>query len=290
MKKITLILFAFLGLLVSCEEDLNVKLPGATEKVVIEGSIENGKVAEVLLTKNVPLFSTVTGSNLSDYFILDAQVYVSDGASTDTLTLAIDSSSSLGVVYKGHTVFGVPGHAYYLTVVANGGTYSAVTSIPAPIALDSVWWKADPPNDTLGYAWAHLSEPAGLGNNYRWLAKLPGDRRFIAPYGATSEDKFIDGKSFDFAYNKGYDATNPDNTSEAESGVLGYYLPTDTICIKFCTLDRASKDFYITYESSVANNGNPFASPVTILTNISGGALGVWAGFGVTYDTIYPQH
>jgi hypothetical protein len=272
----------------SCEEDLNVTLPGSSNKVVIEGTIENGKYAEVLLTKNIPLFSSLSGTSLSDFYITDASVYVSNGITTDTLSLGIDSASSLGVAYMGHSIIGVPGGTYYLTVIAQGNTYTAVTTIPSPIALDSTWWKPQPPEDSLGYAWAHLSEPAGLGHNYRWFAKRPGDRRFIAPYGATFDDKFIDGKGFDFAYSRGDDPTNPPPQNDPEADrVSGYYLITDTIYVKFCTIDRESKDFFTTFESALGNNGNPFASPVTILTNIKGGGLGVWAGYGVTYDTIY---
>jgi len=289
MKKIIFIALGSLLLMTSCEEDLDVTLPGSSNKVVIEGIIENGRYAQVTLTKNIPLFSSLSGTSLSDFYITDASVYVSDGITTDTLTLGIDSASALGITYTGHSIVGVPGGTYYLTVIANGGTYTAVTTIPSPIALDSTWWKPQPPEDSLGYAWARLSEPAGLGHNYRWFAKRPGDRRFIAPYGATFDDKFIDGKSFEFAYSRGEDPTNPppqQNDPQAERE-RGYYRITDTIYVKFCTIDRESKDFYTTFESALGNNGNPFASPVTILTNIKGGGLGVWAGYGVTYDTIY---
>jgi hypothetical protein len=288
MKKLIYITFGTM-LLSSCAEDLDVTLPGTSNKVVIEGMIENGKYAEVTLTKNIPLFSSLSGTSLSDFYITGASVYVSDGITTDTLTLGIDSASSLGITYKGHSITGVTGRSYFLTVVSDGKTYTAVTTIPAPIALDSTWWQPEPPEDSLGYAWAHLSEPAGPGNNYRWFAKRPGDRRFIAPYGATFDDKFIDGKGFDFSYSRGEDPTNPPPQSEdpQQRRESGYYKITDTIYVKFCTIDREAKDFYTTFESALGNNGNPFASPVTILTNIKGGGLGVWAGYGVTYDTIY---
>jgi hypothetical protein len=122
------------------------------------------------------------------------------------------------------------------------------------------------------------------------LAKRPTkDRRYIAPYGATFDDKLIDGKSFDFAYTKGYDPTDNVNSELNDSDVeRNYYRKTDTIYIKFCSIDKASKEFYTTFENAISNNGNPFASPVTILTNIEGGALGVWCGVGATYDTIMP--
>jgi len=288
--KYRFLLMTTLTLLFSaCTESIDVKLPNADKKIVIEGIIENGKLAEVTITKTIPLFSSVQNTSITDFFITDALVYVTSGGMTDTLRLAIDSASSLGLVYKGSSIIGAVGQSYNLTIVQGGKTFTAVTTIPNPVALDSVWWKAQPPEDTLGYAFAHLSEPAGLGNNYRWYAKLPKDRRFIAPFGATFDDKYVDGVSFDFAYTKGYDPTDSEDTPENDSLNRGYYTNKDTVYIKFCSIDRQSKDFYTTFETALSSNGNPFASPVTILGNINGGALGVWSGFGVTYDTIYPQ-
>jgi hypothetical protein len=289
MKNIFLLTILSLLLFYSCTEKINVTLPNADKKIVIEGNIENGKNPEVIITKSIGLFSSVANTNIDDFYVLDAAVYVSDGAITDTLHLAIDSSSSLGVVYTGNKIIGVPGRVYYLTVKHEGKTYTSYTNIPTPVALDSVWWKPQPPKDTLGFANARLSEPAGLGNNYRWYAKRPRDRRFLAPYGATFDDNYIDGVSFEFAYTKGYDPTDAENTYENDSA-RGYYSKFDTIYIKFCSINRAAKDFYTTFETALGNNGNPFASPVTILSNINGGALGVWAGFGASYDTILPPH
>lgn len=274
----------------ACTEAVDVKLPNSDKKIVIEGSIENGKFPQVIITRTIPLFSSVSGTSATDFYVLDAKVYVSNGIITDTLALAIDSSSALGVVYQGSSIIGIAGQNYSLTVVAaDGNTYKATTTIPYPVALDSVWWKPQPPEDTLGFANARLSEPAGLGNNYRWQAKRPKDRRFIAQNGSTFDDKLIDGKSFEFAYIKPYDPTDNVNTAEADSDVERfYYRKSDTIFIKFSSIDKASKEFYTTFESAVSSNGNPFASPTTIIGNIDNGGLGVWAGMGVTYDTILP--
>jgi hypothetical protein len=273
--------------LYSCTEKIDVKLPSSDKKLVIEGSIENGKYASVIITRTLPLFSSTASTNPNDFYVTDAVVTVSNGITTETLVLGIDSASSLGLVYQGNTIIGTPGGTYFLTVIQEGKTYTASTTIPAPIALDSVWWKEQPPKDSLGYANAKLSEPAGLGNNYRFYAKRPGDRRYLVPYGATWDDKYVDGVSFEFAYTKGYDPTDAEDTYMNDS-TRGYYKNTDTIYIKFCTINKEAKDFYTTFESALSNNGNPFASPVTILTNINGGALGVWAGFGATFDTIMP--
>jgi len=296
MKKIILFSAIASAFFTACTEPIDVQLPSSNKKIVIEGVIENGKIAQVIITRTIPLFSSVSGSTITDLYVLDAKVYVSNGIITDTLMLAIDSFSSIGLVYRHpngrpNPIIGVSGQNYSLRVVtSDGNVYTATTSIPYPIALDSVWWKPQPPEDSLGFANARLSDPVGLGNNYRWYSKRASkDRRFLAPWGATFDDKLVDGKVFDFAYTKAYDPTDSANSIENEIETeRNFYKKSDTIYIKFCTLDKASKDFYNTFEAALSSNGNPFASPTTIIGNIDNGGLGVWSGMGVSYDTILP--
>lgn len=287
MKKLFTLSALSLLSLIGCTEDINLTVLGGEQKIVIEGSIENGKPASVIVTRNSPLSQTV---DFEKILVRDAQVYVSNGTITEALLLETDSAVSAFFVYKGAAVIGVTGQTYYLTVVADGKTFTATTTIPAPIPLDSVWWKPQPPEDSLGYAWAYLSDPPGTGNAYRWFAKRPTkDRRFIAPSGAIFDDKFIDGKGFEFSYNRGDDpAGDPKVLAKEPENEHNFFKKKDTIYIKFCTLDPKASQFYITYENALQSSGNPFASPVTIVSNIKGGGLGVWAGFGVTYDTIMP--
>ncbi len=287
MKKYFYIGISLLALLSSCEEDIKINLPSEGRKVVIEGSIENGKTAEVIITRNNPLFSTISGTSLTDYLILNAKVYVTNGLLTDSLTLFIDSTASIPVLYKGHTIFGTPGQTYNLTVIADGKTFTSTTTIPTPIALDSLWFVQRIPHDSLGlgHIGARLTDPSALGNGYKWYSKRERfDRRFVAPYGSTQDDKFFNGKTFDFFKDAGIDPT------VTPTGEEGYFKIGDTIIVKFCSIDHASTNFYETFEQSVGTNGNPFASPVTILGNITSEGkeqLGIWAGFGASYDTLY---
>ncbi len=66
-----------------------------------------------------------------------------------------------------------------------------------------------------------------------------------------------------------------------------YFKKTDMIFVQFCTIDQNTAKFYTTFEAASQSNGNPFAAPVTTMSNINGG-LGIWAGFACTYDTIRP--
>ncbi|MCE9537973.1 MAG: DUF4249 domain-containing protein, partial [Bacteroidetes bacterium] len=251
MKKIILCSIASLMFLFSCTEDINLNVVGGEKKIVIEGSIENGQYAKVIVTRNSPLSQTI---NVITILVTDAKVYVSNGVITDTLVLSIDSFASFPLVYKGSLLVGVPQQTYYLTVIADGKTYTSITTIPASVALDSVWWQAQPPRDSLGYAWAHLSEPAGYGNAYKWFAKrATEDSRFISPYASSFDDKFIDGKSFDFAYNRGTDP-NDQAVAPPEKEEDGFFKITDTVYIKFCTIDYYTAKFYTTYEAALQTN------------------------------------
>lgn len=267
--------------LFSCTRDITVDLPVPEQKIVVEGYIENGQHAMVTLTKTAAYFAAVDSASLLQYLVTNAIVTVSDGTTSEQLVLTIDTSQYIPVVYKSQNLVGQEGKSYTLTVVVDGKTLTAVTTIPHVVALDSVWFKVQEGKDSLGFAWAHLTDPDTLGNCYRWFAKRIGkDKRFLAPIGSVFEDKFINGKSFDFAYNRGAEP----NTEE-DNGSRGYFGLGDTIAVKFCSIDRAHFDFWRLEETQVSNNGNPFAAPAPLPTNINGG-IGVWGGYAASFDTI----
>lgn len=271
-------------LLTSCEKDITVILPRPEPVIVVEGKIEQGQYPYVILSSSQAYFDPVDSAVIANTIILSGIVIVSDGTTTDTLKLTLDNTFFPPTIYRAENMVGEVGKTYNLTVHAGGKTLTASTTIPTPVALDSTWFKTQPPSDTLGFIWAHLSDPAGLGNNYRWFAKRLGkDVRFVAPIGSVFEDRFINGKKFDFAYNRGAEfnsSADDDNNQER-----GYFKVGDTVVVKFCTIDRPSFEFYRSFETEVSNNGNPFAAPTNIPSNISGG-LGFWGGYGAVYDTV----
>ncbi len=266
----------------SCTKDIKIDLPDPKPKIVVDGRIENGDKPVVILTRNAGYFQPVDSNTLINSIITNALVTVSDGIVTDTLKLQLDLTSIIPLVYKG-AITGQAGKTYTLTVVADGKTLTSTTTIPNPVPLDSIWFKLQPPNDSLGFIWAHLTDPPGRGNAYRWFAKRIGkDAYYIPPLGSAFDDKFIDGKSFDFAYNRGIapnSSATDDNNKEA-----GFFKKGDSVSVKFCTISEDAFYFFRAYEAQVFNNGNPFASPQPIPTNIypQDDALGFWCGYGTS--------
>ena len=279
-----LILFST-SLFISCEKDITVDLPQPEEQLVIEGYINPGSPAYVFISKTAAFFAPVDSATLVSYAIKDAIVTVSDGVTTDTLLAPLPD---LGYLYISPNLTGEIGKSYFLKVeTADGKIATAATFINAPVPLDSVWFKLQPGLDTLGYTWARLSDPATPGNSYRWFAKRIGkDDDFIAPNGSVIEDKFFNGLSFDFAYNRG---SVPNSTAEDDDNEeAGYFKLGDIIVVKFATITPESFDFWRSAETQASSNGNPFGSPAPLKSNIEGG-IGIWEGFSYTLDTIVAQ-
>ncbi len=285
MKKtstIAVIVIACLSLLFSCTKNVDVKLPEYKQYLVVEGKIEPGQTPIVYLSYTIPYFGSSSVNDLTDFAVKGALVTVSDGITTDTLK---EFDPSIGYFYYAPIIKGVVGRTYSLNIQLNGKTYTSQTSILQPVALDSLWNKHEG-NDSLGFVWARLSEPVGLGDAYRWYAKRIGkDNDFLAPFGSAFEDKFVDGKGFDFAYDRGV----IDNSTATDDNNIekGYFKIGDKIIVKFCHVGMKEYRFIRSRDASILSNGNPFAAPSNVESNVYGeNVIGLWCGYSPSLDTL----
>lgn len=280
MRKIFLILLA--SFVFSCTKNVKLKLPEYKQKVVVEASIETGGPAIVLLSWSVPYFGSFDFSTPEKAFIKGAFVTISDGTTTDTLK-EIDPAQ--GYVYAGFNIMGQQGKTYHLNVVVDGKSYTANSTILNPAPLDSLYFKGE--LDSLGFIWQRFSEPAGAGDCYRWFAKRLGkDDLYAAPFVSAFEDKFIDGKSFDFAYDRG---PQPNKIQEyRDDPEQGYFKRGDTVVVKLCKIGKKEYDFWNTYYQNKASNSNPFSAP----SNVKGtfdderDVFGAFVAYAPYFDTI----
>lgn len=304
LKYISLALFALF--ISSCERDANIDIPGGTQQPVVYGWIEPGQPPIVIFTRAQPYFGTSNFTNFEDLFIHNASITVTSNTYSAPLfelcsndvpdsllplvasILGVDSLTLSSVNYCVYTsldanIFGEVGKSYALSILTTDGeSLSSLTEILPPIALDSLWFQPEV-GDSLGFIWARLTDPDTLGNAYRWFAMRQNkDNGFIAPYGSAFEDKFINGTSFNFGVPRGDNDFAP--TPEAE-GEKGYFKLGDTVIAKFCTIDMNHYLFWRSFDTQLASNGNPFASPAPLKSNINGG-LGIWGGYSPSFDTL----
>lgn len=275
-----MIVAATMLLLAGCQKNIDLKIPDYVQKLVVEGKIEKGSNPEVYLSWTVPYFGNHSQS-LEDFAVKGAVVTVNDGTTTDTLKDLFGQ----GFYYKANNMIGAEGKNYVLTVQLNGKTYSAQTMIHPLVKLDTLWFKVLR-DDSLGFVYTYMTEPVGVGNCYRWYAKRIGkDQNFIAPLGSAFDDKFIDGKSFEFAYNRGMlqgSTANDDNNSEHN-----FFKRNDVVVVKFCTIGYDEFRFFRSYDANIISNGNPFAAPTNLENNVHGeNVIGVWCGYNPYIDTL----
>lgn len=280
----------FVAFLMSCEKEVKMDLPDSEVKIVIEGWIENGQPAGVIITKSAPYFDPIDSTTLANSLVTDAVVTVSDGSSTENLILSFNPNYFPYFIYQGFSIIGEVGKTYTLTVEVEGKTYTAETEILEPLYLDSVWFQVEPNKDSLGYVWANCYDPGTSEDYYRIFARRIGkDPVFVPVFGSVWEDKYFNGQEFVFSIYRGQ-ASYLIDVSETESGEFTYFKTGDTIITKLTHISRDHYLFWRTIETEIFAGGNPFSAPTKIVSNIEGGALGIWGGYAATYDTVIANY
>ena len=309
MKQFSILL---LLILFSCTKAVKIDIPGYKEQLVVDGNIEVGGHPIVILSKSANIYSE---SNITAYinsFVQDANVKVvvdNDTFQLDyilTTDLPVSSQKKLAEmlriewedllqlpirVYSSSILIAQQEKSYELVINYQGKKYYGNTYLPAPTPLESLYWKLEPETIEYGYSWARLHDPAGQYDAYKWEVKRintksdgqPLDQIFKKGFGAYTDDHYFDGLTFDFYYENSLKRKDSTHLLQYKR----YYRIGDSVVVKFSKMDKKTFDFFDKKSAQMESSDNPFATPINIPTNITGGALGIWAGFTPWYDTLY---
>lgn len=289
MLRYVLMFFGVMAL-VGCRKEIDLKIPPVDKKLVVEGYIENGDYAWVGLTYSQPYLEPIdlSGFNfdpeyidkLSEFFAMNALVTVSDGEEIDTLKFGVAPAVLAGgatyppLRYMGSKIKGKVGGHYELRISVDGQEYSSRTTITKPIVMDSIFFIPNVKNDSLGLIAAYITDDANEVNYYSCYTKRLGkDSDFVNVPFTTMNDKYFNGLSFQIPVHRG---RGYDRYEGGEDPDEGQFRRGDTVVIKSVTMDRESFWFWSTLGSSGMGG-----SPAPANTNVLGGALGAWCGFGV---------
>jgi hypothetical protein len=252
-------------LLLSCEKVVKLDLNLADRQVVVQANVNNQPGPyTVNLNYSVSYYSdnvfpAVTGAvvQLSD-----------DAGNTETL------SEVTSGVYKTNVFNGVAGRTYNLQIQANNTSYSAFSSMPNPVAIDSFLLHPTYNKNTnvlTGYrVVCKFTDPSGTGNFYRVVV---GSNDVAALGDRTSriiEDKLADGQLLSSTF-----------STKLLSG--------DTVNIQLQCIDKSTYDFYNTLNNAIGNTGaSQFISslPANPTNNISNHGLGYFSAYSLTTQTL----
>jgi hypothetical protein len=283
---VVILAFAFSA----CEKKIDFKPRQSEASLVVDARIESGQAPVVVLSKSLGYFSKIDPEILSQSFVRNARVTLSNGEKTQVLKeYAVQDTSGYTIYYyssdpaQGANAFkGEFNKTYNLTIESEGKTYTAVTHIPAlQKKIDSLWWEplTNPEDSSMVLVMARISDPPGLGNYTRYFTRS-NQELFYPGLNSVSDDQIIDGKTYNIQIERGVDR-NQDIDFENYS----FFYRGDTVTVKFCNIDKATYDFWRTMEFSYASIGNPFSSPAKVSGNVKG-ALGYFGGYAVQYITL----
>ncbi len=298
MKKLVYILLLFsLG----CTKSIDFQLPEVEQIIVVEATVESGLPPRVVLTNSQGYFDPIDSNILNDIFVHEAVITLNDGSNDYTLQeinfngIYLYTSLEFGAI-------GQLGKTYSINIDVNDKNIQASTKIPHSLMLDSIWFEKYDAYDSLGFIGTKFTDPDTLGNCYRWFAQrintykynypppfdnvkgTTKDSRPLAPIGSSTDDKLFNGLSFEFAFPRGEDGNfeGPDDEGIEE----GFFKTGDTILIKSTTTTYPVYLYVRAMENAAVSNGGIFGSSGNLPYNIQGDGIGIFYGYGVSYDTL----
>ncbi len=245
-----------LGLSSCLQKQIDIKLPPFKSQLVVEGYLEKGKPFQVAVSQTSNFFAA---PDLSKVFLAKATVILSYDNVVDTLVYnpIPDLQHLKWFNYKLKNNGIIPltvGTSYYLKVIdSTGRVATAQTSWRDSVPIDSVkeiyTRQTSTRVDTVMRV--YFKDPVATEDYYRFVAinHTKNDSVRVDNY---ASDQLLNGQTISLSTGRRY-----------QKG--------DTCDITLYRIDNPYYTFLATSEQADNANGNPFASPAAIISNISGG-------------------
>lgn len=272
MKKC--VLFLLIVITVGCSKDDFSKKTNVESKIVVEGWIEEGDFAQVLLSSSVPVTSATDSTAVLNHVIRSAKITISDGVTSEVLRVKNDKNRIPPFVYFGSTLRGEAGKEYALKIEYLNRVVKAVTTIPKSVTLKSAEYVKKSPSDTTGYVFARFDDPLNEKNYYQLATKIEGKEPvFVPAFYGNLDDKNFQESAVLAQINRGI-------LLFPKTKFTPYFVDGDVIYVKLRTQTKEALDFWNSWQNEIVNSKNPiYPSNTSLKSNITGG-IGIWAGYG----------
>ncbi|MET0946815.1 MAG: DUF4249 domain-containing protein [Flavobacterium sp.] len=272
MKKYLLFVFAII--IASCSNDNVSEQKSLESKLVVEGWIEEGDYAQVLLSSSIPVTDVIDSTNILNHAIRAAKITISDGTTSEVLRVKTDKNRVPPFVYFGSTLKGEAGKQYSLKIEYLNRIVEATTVIPGTVPLISAEYVKKVETDTTGYVFVKFDDPINEKNYYQIATKIDGEEPIFVPafYG-NLDDKNFTTSLISVQINRGV-------LLFPKTKFTPYFADGDLIHVKLRTQNKEALDFWNSWQNEIVNSRNPiYPANTSLKSNIKGG-IGIWAGYG----------
>ncbi|MBK7104824.1 MAG: DUF4249 domain-containing protein [Ignavibacteriae bacterium] len=261
-----LIIFLFMILFISCEEVIELDLNSADPAIVIEANLTNS------LDKNFVYITESTDFyNPGNYKLISgAEITITENNSANYILNEISPGK-----YFNQNLLAAPENQYRIDVNYNNKNFTAISSSPNPITIDSISYvlESRPFNKDKKFLELHVHFQDNPNQNdfarfivYKNNEKLNG----IFLY----DDRLTNGNYIDFFFF---------NFDDEE------FIADDLITVELQTIDEKTHTYFKTLRNARANaRSGPFGSsaPANPETNWNNNALGYFSAFIVSEKSI----
>lgn len=240
----------------SCQKVIDVDLNDADPTIVVEGEVLVGDT-----THRVKITRTLNFDETSAFpTVENATVTV-----VDNLGNAGTFTHVGGGVYELSSYPGVEGRTYTLTVVVDGKSYVASSTMPGLVPLDDLYADQVPFGaDTFSFVTPERQDPAGIANYYQF--RITRNNEELEGINLQT-DQLYDGNVI----------VEPLFLDELNVG--------DTIRVDMYSITKPAW----TYLNQLINNATGQSTPANPVSNFSGGCLGYFSTRGSSSMTIIYQ-
>ena len=274
--------FAVLATLltVACglERDIELALPEYEPQPAVEAYLTPGEPFRMLVTRTSGFFDPLeidSSRFLENLLYEDLRVVIRYGDEEVVLPNrpSLDFDNVLAYNYTSDAV--VPANytdSFYLELtLPDGRSSTAATKLLPPVPIDSsvVEYRDPLDADSLARIFTYITDPDPdrVNRFRRLLTYAPVDSSELQDFVFTDEQS---------------------DQPSIPVGTIYYFSPGDTIYIYNAHVDEAFEKYLFSVQLAEQSNGNPFAQPSTLLSNLSGeaNATGIFTSYAYVVDTV----
>jgi hypothetical protein len=271
MNKLSKILSGFIMLAAltfsSCTKIIELDLNTSDPQIVVDARLSDDPTekATVQLSKTVNFSATNTFPPLSS-----AVVFIKNRTTGEVDTLKETSAG----LYKGSKLVGKVGNIYDLTILTDGKTITATSTISRKVNLDSIsTLKQSFLGNTQISLIPRYVDPKGMGDNYRFIISVNGKvKKDILTFNDELSDGELNGRPL---FSRG---------DEEDAIKVG-----DSVTLELQGIDAAGYLYFSTMAEGGGSQNSDSATPTNPVTNLKGAILGYFSAYSTQKKTIVIQ-